>query len=859
MYEHFRPSERIFVDRETHLSWMSDALTRCKEKSIVLHIRGIGGIGKSSLLEHWHSTIEKSILLDCSHTTDFYNRLDAIAKGAVRFGIKLSRFDVLWSIRQRFVQGVEPAKEAGRSWALEILAPLPFIGSLTGIGTAIRTISERLSPKLSGKYGNLGSWLQSRLGRNYLEELLELLWKEPRHAEFLYLDALLEDISNRKDLEQPILIALDSFDSVDDSEPRWNYRGRKITEVELWCVFLSSLVKSVGVVASRRSLPKSLDTELDVEVTELKELDDASCRQLLTERELTDEGLQQKIVEVSFGNPFIVDTICDIFSMGGLSSNDFDSLKANTLEEVRLASWRKLFSQVKDLEPIIERAGLLPYFDRHLLETIIPALKTYHWNQLTRFSFMKERGDGTWELHDLAKELIITELGRQLDPLVEEVSGLLEKEAKEENNLTLLGLAFSVEALISEENAILKTKEVVSGLIKKESIKAALEILDSLFFDTIRGKAVIHGLRGWALYFVHGYAEAEASVRDAIDIFKDLAEKDFATHGDDLALFTGILALIMQRTLRYSDAEDTLMEAIQILSELRDQSYSHEIVLGNALNNGGAFYLSVDRVFEAITSLENATSILGNHPEHNQIIRSNYALSLCNLAIAYRRDGRINESYNLYVESIGHLEEIMENIPIRFKQSYATTLNNYSLLLKEMDSLEEAESSLSRAIEIEMELVEDEPQVYEPRLAALFNNQGIIYSLRDDLSKAEEAFSEAIELRRGLIEKSPEMNQDGLAACLHNMGILLRKSGRLAEAESAQREALEILEGLKTRAPDFFTSRIAKVLHNLRITLQEGGDKGDDLMEIQGRLSVLGFEVVSEELWEEEEEPAFCW
>ena len=95
MYEHFRPSERVFVDREEHLDWMSEALQRCKEKSIVLHLRGIGGIGKSSLLEHWHQTIESSIILDCSRISDLFSRLDAIAKGAVRLGISLSRFDVL--------------------------------------------------------------------------------------------------------------------------------------------------------------------------------------------------------------------------------------------------------------------------------------------------------------------------------------------------------------------------------------------------------------------------------------------------------------------------------------------------------------------------------------------------------------------------------------------------------------------------------------------------------------------------------------------------------------------------------------------------------------------------------------------
>ncbi|MFW9968114.1 MAG: hypothetical protein ACFFEA_13245 [Candidatus Thorarchaeota archaeon] len=61
MYEHYEPSGRVFVDREEHLDWMAEALERCKERSIVFHLRGIGRIGKSALLDHWTSTIGSSI------------------------------------------------------------------------------------------------------------------------------------------------------------------------------------------------------------------------------------------------------------------------------------------------------------------------------------------------------------------------------------------------------------------------------------------------------------------------------------------------------------------------------------------------------------------------------------------------------------------------------------------------------------------------------------------------------------------------------------------------------------------------------------------------------------------------------
>jgi hypothetical protein len=197
---------------------MDEALENCREKSIILHLKGIGGIGKSTLLNHWTRTVDSTVRLDCQQYTEFYSRLDILAKGAVRVGVDLKRFDILWHIRKRFVEGVEPATEKGRDWAKEVLVAIPFIGSLASIGSAIKSVGENVAPKLRKRYGDVGQWLQDRLGVQYLERLLEILWKEPQHAEFLYLDALLEDISNRKNLDTPILFLYLCFIS---EELRW--------------------------------------------------------------------------------------------------------------------------------------------------------------------------------------------------------------------------------------------------------------------------------------------------------------------------------------------------------------------------------------------------------------------------------------------------------------------------------------------------------------------------------------------------------------------------------------------------------------------------------------------------------------
>ena len=95
MFKHFEPIEQVFVDREQHLDWMTRALQRCKEKSVVLHLHGIGGIGKSSLIEHWKSSTDNVILLDFERTTDFFDCLDILAREIVLIGVAPRRFDIL--------------------------------------------------------------------------------------------------------------------------------------------------------------------------------------------------------------------------------------------------------------------------------------------------------------------------------------------------------------------------------------------------------------------------------------------------------------------------------------------------------------------------------------------------------------------------------------------------------------------------------------------------------------------------------------------------------------------------------------------------------------------------------------------
>ncbi|MFW9967944.1 MAG: hypothetical protein ACFFEA_12395 [Candidatus Thorarchaeota archaeon] len=752
MYKHYETSDDVFVDREEYIKWMDDALDRCKDGNIILHLRGIGGIGKSSLLRYWNQSIETAVRLDCSQFSDYYSRLDTLAKGVVRIGIKLPRFDIIWHIRKRFVEGVEPAKETGREWAKDVLMAIPFIGSLASIGTAISSIGKQVAPKLKGKYGLVGKWLQECLGANYMEKLLEILWKDPRHAEFLFLDALLEDINNRKDLQRPLLFLLDHFEYVDQEELKWRYSGRKVSESELWYIFLSSLRNCVGVLSSRRSIPDTLDAKLKVEEKVLTELDESSIRELLDKRMVSNKDIQDRITSVTGGNPFVIDAICDMNDSGRIALNDVESLRADTLDEVRLKTWRRLFNMSKDLQDIINRAGLLQAFDRRLMDIIAPTVTTDIWDRLRRLSFVYSRDDGTWVLHDLARELIITELGSQGKNLVEEVAQLLEKKSREENDLGLIGQAFSVKALFSEEEVIEKTKKTIKDLIERDAAIESLQILDNTKFQSMKGKAELQGLRGRALGLAARFAEAEEALRDAIRINEELAEAEPEKHLGSVAEHLCSLSELFTPS-RLDEALTTISRALEMQRGVAKQEDVNQLrSLARILLQFGVVSLNKNPL-DAIDPMKEAIAIYRKINAVDQI-----AFSLNALSLALANLHRWTEAEQAIVEAMELQKRMIESQPdnLRLKSVLAAMTHNMAFMADFKGNKEEGERFYGDALQIRRNLADRDPDVYLQRLLTELWSLGIFYFRYSKLDEAEKLFLEVLEIAKGKAEKSPE-------------------------------------------------------------------------------------------------------
>ena len=871
MYERFEPSDRVFVDREEYLDWMAEALERCKEKSVVLHLHGIGGIGKSSLLDHWKSTIDETIRLDCEQYTDFYARLNVIAKGAILLGVNLRRFDVLWQIRQRFVEGVEPVKEKGREWAKEVVMAIPFIGSLASIGSAISAIGAKVSPKIKGRYGVLGEWLQTRLGKDYIQRLLEILWKEPEHAEFLYLDALLEDLNNRKTSEKPILFLLDQFEDVGNERRRWRYGGREITEAELWSVFLRSLYNCVGVMASRQVLPSKRREEIDIEDSELTELDRESSIELLEQRQIENPGLQNRIVSVSGGNPFVIGAMCDLADSSGLSPNDVEDLRADTLEDVRLRTWRRLFSKSHDLLRLVEKAGLIPFFNRRIMTIVAPDMRTDHWDRLIHLSFVRERGDGTWVVHDLARELIMAELGQRLRYSTDDMARLLEESSTRESDYTLLGLAMSVRALLSETDAEARVGSIIFDLVWNYAFTDALAFLDAVAIDTKQGQAILQGMKGGVLQWLSRFADGEHSLLGALEFFEEFGEgvsDELLVHKARTLRDYGNL---LYRTERISEAIETIQKSISIYRKLDDKTIGFRIedmaravawfawflIVVNRLEDGEKAYREARELFEKSTPSESynpisgITTVLrgigtalffaGKVSEAEGIFREgleiyrelandgaavdirHLAVGLYNFGEVLRLTNRPYEAEEVLRESISLVRNLVKIDSETYLSFLVFAINLLALPLRQTGRFSEAEEGYLEALAISRELAEEAPDAFSFSVSWTLLDLAVLLRLTGRMSEAEENCREALRIHRRLAARSPGKHDSILSWNLNNLAVLLRRTGRESEAEEAYREALDIALEIASEAPEavFLTDMLATILSNLAVLLRQ--------------------------------------
>ena len=184
-----------------------------------------------------------------------------------------------------------------------------------------------------------------------------------------------------------------------------------------------------------------------------------------------------------------------------------------------------------------------------------------------------------------------------------------------------------------------------------------------------------------------------------------------------------------------------------------------------------------------------------------------FAVSLNQLALLYKYQGKYNEAEPLYLRSLSIVEkQLGENHP-----DFSASLNNLALLYQNQGKYNEAEPLFLRSLSIKEEPLGEN----HPLFATNLNNLAQLYDSQGKYNEAEPLFLRSL----SIVEKQLGENHPLVATSLNNLASLYNSQGKYNEAEPLFLRSLSIIENqLEENHPDFATS-----LNNLAEIYQSQG------------------------------------
>jgi tetratricopeptide (TPR) repeat protein len=285
------------------------------------------------------------------------------------------------------------------------------------------------------------------------------------------------------------------------------------------------------------------------------------------------------------------------------------------------------------------------------------------------------------------------------------------------------------------------------------------------------------------------HEEALAAIREAVDIYRRLAEQRPDAYLPDLALSLNNLAVQLGDLGRHEDGLAAISEAVDTYRQLAEQRPDAHL------------------------------------PE--------LAMSLNNLAVRLGDLGRHEDGLAAISEAVDAHRQLAEQRPDAHLPGLATSLNNLANRLGDLDRHDEALAAMSEALDIYRRLAEQDPDAHLPDLARSLNN---LANRLGDLGRHDEALAairEAVDIYRRLAEQRPDAYLPDLADSLDSLVVELGALGRHDEAVAAMSEAVDIYRRLAEQDPDAHVPDLAWSLDNL--ALQFG-----DLGRYEEGLTVIG-------------------
>jgi tetratricopeptide (TPR) repeat protein/chaperone required for assembly of F1-ATPase len=278
---------------------------------------------------------------------------------------------------------------------------------------------------------------------------------------------------------------------------------------------------------------------------------------------------------------------------------------------------------------------------------------------------------------------------------------------------------------------------------------------------------------------------------------------------------------------RLEEADKEFTEAVEIYRELADKNpEAYRPDVAKALNNLAILDSRQSRMEEARKEFAEALQIFRELTQKNQeVCWPLVATTLNNLANADLNRGRLEEARKEFVEALQTYRGLAQKNQELHAPFVALTLNNLGNLALDQGRLEDARKQFAEALQIRRELAQKNPEVYRPYTAATLNNLAITDSHLNRLEDARKEFAEALDIYRELAQKNEATYRSFIATTLNYLGdVDLHQGRREEEARKEFAEALQIYEILEIQNPEQFmpkATQLKKLLEGL------SGDRKD--------------------------------
>jgi CHAT domain-containing protein/tetratricopeptide (TPR) repeat protein len=266
------------------------------------------------------------------------------------------------------------------------------------------------------------------------------------------------------------------------------------------------------------------------------------------------------------------------------------------------------------------------------------------------------------------------------------------------------------------------------------------------------------------------YRVAEAAMRDAIQVFKDLLGEDHP----DYATSLNNLGALYHAIGDYVRAEPLLRQAMEIMKKAVGEDHPR---YATNLNNLATLYLDMGDRRRAEPLLRRALDTWRNAVGEDH---TDYATSLNNLAALYQTDSDYAQAERLHRSVL----EIRKKAVGEDHPDYATSLNNLAELYRHTGDNARAEPLHQKALEIRKKALGED----HPDYANSLNNVGMLYQAMGDYRRAEPLHQKALEIRKKAVGEDHPL----YAHSLMNLAALYHAMGDYVKAEQLARRALEI-------------------------------------------------------------------